>query len=145
MCLLTSILLRPPSSAHLRPGWLPPATWPKPKRKGPQEDFILTALCYTALVTPIEVCLFTDTSMALGPRFLALNIVNRVVDLFFALDLIYVLTALVTLAMLTMAPPPSPRMSSTTACEQKNWCRRFTAMRSSQYSGVTSSSLWRSS
>ena len=36
-------------------------------------------------------------------------------------------------------------MSGTTAWTVKNWWRRFTAMRSSKYSGVTSSIVWRSS
>ena len=46
---------------------------------------------------------------------------------------------------LMMEPPPATFMSSSTACEAKNWCFRFTPMRSSQYSGVTSSVTWRSS
>ena len=46
---------------------------------------------------------------------------------------------------LTMAPPPAAIMSGSTACAAKNWCFRFTANRSSQYSGVTSSVVWRSS
>ncbi len=44
-----------------------------------------------------------------------------------------------------MAPPPDAFMSGSTAWAAKNWWRRFTAMRLSQYSGVTSSVRWRSS
>ena len=46
---------------------------------------------------------------------------------------------------LMMEPPPAAIMSSFTACAQKNWWRRLVAIRSSQYSGVTSSIAWRSS
>ena len=42
-------------------------------------------------------------------------------------------------------PPPAAAISGATACAAKNWCRRFTAKRSSQYSGVTRSIVWRSS
>lgn len=49
-----------------------------------------TFLCliFTAVVTPIEVCLFLDTSMSIGTSYVALFIANRVVDAFFLLDLI---------------------------------------------------------
>ena len=42
-------------------------------------------------------------------------------------------------------PPPAFLMPGTTDWMAKYWWRRLTAMRSSQNSGVTSSSLWRSS
>ena len=38
---------------------------------------------------------------------------------------------------LTIEPPPASAMAGATACAAKNWWRRFTAKRSSQYSGVT--------
>jgi len=44
-----------------------------------------------------------------------------------------------------MEPPPAAAIAGTTACAAKNWWRRFTAKRSSQYSGVTASIAWRSS
>ena len=44
-----------------------------------------------------------------------------------------------------MWPPPAAFMSGSTAWAAKNWWRRFTATRLSQYSGVTSSVRWRSS
>src|SRR5882672_643817 len=44
-----------------------------------------------------------------------------------------------------ITPPPAFFIPGATACAQKNRCRRFTAMRSSQYSGVTSGSACRSS
>src|SRR6185369_2181140 len=46
---------------------------------------------------------------------------------------------------LTMEPPPAAAIPGATAWAAKNWCRRFTAKRSSQYSGVTASMAWRSS
>jgi len=46
---------------------------------------------------------------------------------------------------LMMEPPPAAVMSGATACAAKKWWRRFTAKRSSQYSGVTRSIVWRSS
>src|SRR5689334_17556721 len=47
--------------------------------------------------------------------------------------------------MLMIDPPPAFFMPGTTHCAAKNWCRRFTARRWSQYAGVTSSNRWRSS
>ena len=47
--------------------------------------------------------------------------------------------------MLTIEPFFAFFMSGTTAWMAKNWCLRFTRMRSSKYSGVTLSSVWRSS
>ena len=54
-------------------------------------DGILSmCLLYTALVTPIEVCLFVETKFSVDgviiPHFLYLFIFNRVVDSFFAID-----------------------------------------------------------
>jgi hypothetical protein len=46
---------------------------------------------------------------------------------------------------LMIEPPPAAFIIGCTAWAAKNWCLRFTAMRSSQYSGVTVSNLWRSS
>ena len=46
---------------------------------------------------------------------------------------------------LMIEPPPRLAICGRTACAAKNWWRRFTAMRSSQYSTVTSSVRWRSS
>jgi hypothetical protein len=40
-----------------------------------------------------------------------------------------------------MDPPPACFMPGITACAAKNWWRRFTAMRSSQYCAVTDSML----
>ena len=44
-----------------------------------------------------------------------------------------------------IAPPPAACMSGSTACEAKNWWRKFVAIRSSKYSGVTSRVWCRSS
>ena len=51
---------------------------------------MMTFVCliFTAAITPIEVCLFVDTSPASGPQMLALFICNRVVDIIFGVDLI---------------------------------------------------------
>jgi hypothetical protein len=46
---------------------------------------------------------------------------------------------------LMIEPPPAAAISGATAWAAKNWWRRFTANRSSQYSGVTLSIVWRSS
>ena len=45
-------------------------------------------LAFTALVTPIEVCLYTDTNPEISTFFLGLFICNRVVDSFFLADLV---------------------------------------------------------
>ena len=44
-----------------------------------------------------------------------------------------------------MEPPPAAAIAGATAWAAKNWWRRLTAKRSSQYSGVTLSIAWRSS
>jgi hypothetical protein len=46
---------------------------------------------------------------------------------------------------LTIDPPPAVFICGYTACAAKNWWRRLTAMRSFQYSSVTSVALCRSS
>jgi hypothetical protein len=46
---------------------------------------------------------------------------------------------------LMIEPPPAFFMPAVTNCEPKKMCRRFTASRCSQYTGVTSSNLCRSS
>src|SRR5262245_5702322 len=46
---------------------------------------------------------------------------------------------------LMIEPPPASAIAGTTAWAAKNWWRKFTANRSSQYSGVTLSMEWRSS
>ena len=47
---------------------------------------MMTVVCliFTAAITPIEVCLFVDTSPASGPQMLALFICNRVIDIIMA-------------------------------------------------------------
>ena len=49
------------------------------------------------------------------------------------------------LAVLMLASATLAFIAGITACAMKNWWRRFTFMRLSQYSGVTCSIVWRSS
>jgi len=62
---------------------------PRGSRWIPYWDACSTAfLLYTALVTPVEVCLFKDTSLASGMGMVVLFALNRATDVFFFMDLV---------------------------------------------------------